>query len=126
MDVMPIVGGCVGRIDAEELPEGHAQLFTDPVEDGNVHGCHGGVLVLALIGQPVAIQPLYVSKLNTMLQIVLVAASLFMAGFGLDHSQFAGAHFVQADLIKAVLIWAVGVTTLASGGAYVWNAVRTR
>ena len=86
----------------------------------------GGVLVLALIGQPVAIQPLYVSKLNTVLQIVLVAATLFMAGFGLDHSQFAGAHFVQADLIKAVLIWAVGVTTLASGGAYVWNAVRTR
>ena len=34
----------------------------------------GGVVVLSLLGQPVAIRPLYVSKLNTALQIVLVAS----------------------------------------------------
>jgi cardiolipin synthase len=81
----------------------------------------GGVLVLALIGQPVAIHPLYVSKLNTALQIVLVATTLFMAGFLADYSQFA-----HAPQVKLALIWAVGLTTLASGGAYVWNAVRAR
>ena len=33
----------------------------------------GGVVVLSLLGQSVLIRPLYVSKLNTALQIVLVA-----------------------------------------------------
>ena len=43
----------------------------------------GGVVVLSLLGQPVLIRPLYVSKLNTALQIVLVAVALLLAGFGL-------------------------------------------
>ena len=43
----------------------------------------GGVVVLAVLGQPVLIRPLYVSKLNTALQIVLVAVALLLAGFGL-------------------------------------------
>ena len=43
----------------------------------------GGVVVLSLLGQAVLIRPLYVSKLNTALQIVLVAVSLLLAGFGL-------------------------------------------
>ena len=36
----------------------------------------GGIVVLSLLGQSVAIRPLYVSKLNTVLQIVLVAVTL--------------------------------------------------
>ena len=36
----------------------------------------GGIAVLSLLGQPVVIRPLYVSKINTALQIVLVAAAL--------------------------------------------------
>ena len=43
----------------------------------------GGVVVLFLLGQPVMIRPLYISKLNTALQIVLVALTLLLAGFGL-------------------------------------------
>src|SRR4051812_38118397 len=43
----------------------------------------GGVLVLAVLGQPVPIRPLLVSKLNTALQIVLVALVLLLEGFGL-------------------------------------------
>ena len=35
----------------------------------------GGVIVLGVLGQPVVIRPLYVSKLNTVLQIVLIAAT---------------------------------------------------
>lgn len=73
----------------------------------------GGVLALAVMGQPVAIRPLAISKLNTVLQIVLVAAALLFAGF---HLPF--------PLIQSVLIWAVALTTLASGGAYVWAAAQ--
>lgn len=75
----------------------------------------GGVVVLSLLGQSVMIRPLYVSKLNTVFQIVLVAASLLITGFGL----------AAPDLLDA-LTWAVGITTLASGAAYVWTTVRGR
>ncbi len=43
----------------------------------------GGIVVLSLLGQSVLIRPLYVSKLNTALQIVLVAVTLLLSGFGL-------------------------------------------
>jgi len=75
----------------------------------------GGVLLMSLLGTPVTIRPLYVSKLNTALQIMLVALTLLLAGYGL-----------QAPLAKQVLIWVVGLTTLASGAAYVWKAARGR
>jgi len=75
----------------------------------------GGVLVLAVTGQPVAIRPILVSKLNTAMQIVLVATTLLLAGF-----EFA------LPMVKIGLIWLVAATTLASGGAYVWNAARAR
>jgi cardiolipin synthase (CMP-forming) len=73
----------------------------------------GGVLVLAVLGQDVVIKPLYVSKLNTTLQIVLVALTLFLAGFAL-----------KAPVAMLALIWTVAATTLLSGGAYVWITVR--
>jgi cardiolipin synthase (CMP-forming) len=73
----------------------------------------GGVIVLSVLGMPVTLRPLYVSKLNTALQIVLVAVTLLLAGFGL-----------HAALAKQALIWLVGLTTLASGAAYVWKAAR--
>lgn len=73
----------------------------------------GGVLVLTVLGQPVAIRPLYVSKLNTTLQILLVALTLLLAGFGLS-----------APVAMLTLIWTVAATTLASGAAYVWVTVR--
>jgi cardiolipin synthase (CMP-forming) len=75
----------------------------------------GGVLVLAVLGQPVQIRPLYVSKLNTVLQIVLVALALLLAGFGLT-----------APLLLTALIWAVAASTLASGAGYVWKVARAR
>lgn len=75
----------------------------------------GGVLALSVLGQDVVIRPLAVSKINTVLQIVLVAATLLMAGLGLDWP-------VLADL----LIWLVAATTLASLGAYVWTTARAR
>ena len=75
----------------------------------------GGVLVLPVLGQPVQIRPLYLSKLNTALQVVLVALALLLEGFGL-----------AAPALLTVLIWAVAASTLASGACYVWKAARTR
>lgn len=75
----------------------------------------GGVLVLAVLGQPVTIRPLWISKLNTVLQILLVAMTLLLAGFGLS-----------VPLATLALTWAVAATTLASGAAYVWVTVRGR
>ena len=70
----------------------------------------GGVIVLAVLGHTVAIRPLYISKLNTVMQIMLIAASLLQSGFG-----------VGIPGLPAVLTWCVVATTLASGAAYVWN-----
>jgi cardiolipin synthase len=70
----------------------------------------GGIIVLAVMGNAVTIRPLYISKLNTLLQIVLVAVSLLQGGFGLG-----------LPGLTTVLIWSVALTTLASGAAYVWN-----
>ena len=70
----------------------------------------GGIIVLAVLGHAVAIRPLYISKLNTVMQIVLIAVCLLQGGFGLGIANLLG-----------VLTWCVAVTTLASGAAYVWN-----
>jgi cardiolipin synthase len=73
----------------------------------------GGVLVLYVLGQPPAIQPILLSKANTALQILLAAAALLVAGFGL-----------QAATLLDALVLATAVTTFASGAAYVWHAAR--
>ena len=73
----------------------------------------GGVVVLSVLGQPIAIRPLPVSKFNTLLQIVLVAVALMLTGFA-----FSAPGLVQ------MLTWAVAATTLLSGGAYVRMVAR--
>lgn len=75
----------------------------------------GGVVCLRVLGQPVRIRPLLISKLNTGLQIVLIAVTLLLVGFDL-----------AAPILITVLVWAVAASTLASGGAYVWRAARAR
>jgi cardiolipin synthase (CMP-forming) len=71
----------------------------------------GGFGVLTVLGHAVTIHPLYISKLNTVLQIVLIGVSLLQGGFGLGIPGLA-----------MLLTWGVVLTTLASGAAYVWNA----
>lgn len=73
----------------------------------------GGVVVLAVLGHAITIQPLYISKLNTVLQIVLIGVTLLQGGFGLG-----------IPGLSAVVTWAVVVTTIASGAAYVWNTAK--
>lgn len=79
----------------------------------------GGVLVLSVLGQQVPIRPLAISKLNTVMQIILVAVALLLAGFGRRNA-------FPAPWLLSALIWTVAATTLASGTAYLWNAARTR
>ncbi len=75
----------------------------------------GGVLILNVLGQPLVIRPLYVSKVNTALQIVLIALTLFLTGFDL-----------MAPWLMQTLVWAVTASTLLSGAAYVWVAAHGR
>jgi len=74
----------------------------------------GGVLVLFVLGLPVVIRPLFISKVNTTLQIVLVAVALLLTGTGLNWR------------LLPELVWLVAASTLVSGAAYVWRVGRTR
>jgi cardiolipin synthase len=73
----------------------------------------GGIVVLTVLGHAVAIRPLYISKVNTVLQIVLIGVSLLEGGYGFG-----------IPGVAIVLTWCVAATTLASGAAYVWNTAR--
>ena len=78
----------------------------------------GGIVVLTVLGHAVTIQPLYISKLNTVLQIVLIGVSLLQGGFG------PGVPWLGLPWLATVLTWCVAITTVASGTAYVWNTAR--
>lgn len=75
----------------------------------------GGVILLYMLGQPPLIEPLWISKLNTTLQIGLAALALFLAGYGLG---------AQALLDVAILLAAA--STFVSGAAYAAQAARPR
>ncbi len=68
----------------------------------------GGVLVLNIAGHSVAIRPLLISKVNTALQVILIAVSLLFATLGLPPRP-----------LLSPLIWLVAGLTLVSGAAYV-------
>ncbi|MBN4080132.1 CDP-alcohol phosphatidyltransferase family protein [Beggiatoa alba] len=69
----------------------------------------GGVLYRIFVGK-VEIKPTYISKLNTLMQIVLITAVLVsLAWFPID------------DVIITTLIWIVLVTTVVSGFVYVFS-----
>ena len=73
----------------------------------------GGIMILSVLGQTVTIRPLYISKVNTVVQIVLIGVTLLQAGFG-----------IGLPGLKIALIWLVTVTTFVSGSAYVWKTAR--
>ena len=75
----------------------------------------GGVMLLSVTGQKVVIRPLKVSKLNTLLQLLLVGLTLAMLATGW-----------LWPLVTLGLTWAVAASTLASGAAYVWTGARVR
>jgi cardiolipin synthase (CMP-forming) len=67
----------------------------------------GGVVLTWLLGRPVEIKPLIVSKANTAAQLVLASLVLADEGFGLG-----------LDALRTVLIWVTGALTIASLAAY--------
>lgn len=86
----------------------------------------GGVLLLVVTGPGVAIKPLFISKLNTTLQILLVATALLMAGLPETAATLFATFDLAPGVVFGLLVGAVAASTLASGAAYVWNTVRTR
>ena len=68
---------------------------------------------LNVLGQTVVIRPLPISKLNTVIQIVMVAVTLLTAGLQM--------HW---PILDAILVWTVAASTLASLAAYLWTTGR--
>jgi cardiolipin synthase (CMP-forming) len=73
----------------------------------------GGIMLSWLIGNPLKIKPLLVSKLNTVAQIVFACVVLGSLGF-----------HIEADILTVVLMGLVAVLTLLSIAAYVAEWVR--
>jgi cardiolipin synthase (CMP-forming) len=67
------------------------------------------ILLSVVVGPRVAMRPLTVSKLNTVMQIGLALMVLANTGFSLDW-----------DAVKSMLIYATAAFTAASAGAYLW------
>jgi len=67
----------------------------------------GGFLLVQLLVQKIRWQPLVVSKINTVLQIVLAGFTLARLGYGGENTA-----------LSEFLVLAVGATTVLSGGAY--------
>jgi len=66
-----------------------------------------GVMVAFVLGDPIEIKPLFVSKANTAVQIVLVALALGIPAFGMDLTG-----------IQVMLVWVCAILTIASAFAY--------
>jgi cardiolipin synthase len=75
----------------------------------------GGVLLLYTLKESLAMQPAYISKINTAVQLALAAAILAPAGLGLEQIELFGMPVVPP------LVWLCAATTLASGVAYVYR-----
>jgi cardiolipin synthase len=73
----------------------------------------GGIMLSWLMGNPLKIRPLLVSKLNTVAQIVFACVVLGSLGFNFE-----------VPVLKLVLMGLVAVTTLASIAAYIAEWVR--
>ncbi len=73
----------------------------------------GGIMLSWLMGNPLKIQPLLVSKLNTVAQILFACVVLGSLGFN-----------IETDTLKLVLMGLVAALTLLSVAAYVGEWVR--
>ena len=73
----------------------------------------GGVMLSWILDRPIEVKPLIISKINTAGQIILAALALGSLAFN------AG-----LDSVRDVLVWIVGVLTVASAGAYLVDWIR--
>ena len=91
--------------------EGHIPVWLVVLVIARDAALLGGSLLVVRSDRRSAMRPLLVSKLNTSLQIVL--AALVLAGLGLG--------WPDIGIGRDILVYAVAVTTLASGSAYLWR-----
>jgi cardiolipin synthase (CMP-forming) len=68
----------------------------------------GAVMLSWLVGKPIAVKPLFISKVNTAAQILFVGLILASLGFGLG-----------LDTVVTLAMFVVAALTLLSVGAYV-------
>jgi len=73
----------------------------------------GGIMLSWLVGSPLKIRPLLVSKLNTVAQIMFACVVLGSLGF-----------HIKADIVKTALMGLVAALTLLSIAAYLAEWVR--
>jgi cardiolipin synthase (CMP-forming) len=73
----------------------------------------GGVLLAWLIGQPLQMKPLWISKLNTVVQIVFVGLVLAALGLNFD-----------ANLLLRIGTFVVAALTFASGAVYMRDWIK--
>ncbi len=73
----------------------------------------GGIMLSWVVGSPLKIRPLLVSKLNTVAQILFACVVLGSLGFE-----------IQVDMLKTVLMGLVAALTLLSVAAYLAEWVR--
>ena len=78
----------------------------------------GGVLLSYTLGNPVVMNPLLISKANTLVQIILVAAVL-------AHMAFSGQSESLITQLIGYAVWLTAATTTASGAAYIHTWVKT-
>lgn len=78
----------------------------------------GGVLLLYTLKESFAMQPSFISKVNTTMQIALAALVLSTSGLGLTQPP------VDLAWITPIMIWVVTVTTVWSGLGYVVTGSR--
>ncbi len=73
----------------------------------------GGAMLYQLVTRNLRMSPLFISKINTLVQILLAGFVLGSHGLG-----------VEADLPIVALVWLAGVTTVISGASYIvsWSA----
>lgn len=69
----------------------------------------GGAILYQILFGDLHMQPLWISKVNTVAQVALAAATLAVEGLDMDAGPTLG-----------VLTWVTAVTTVASGAAYIW------
>ena len=67
----------------------------------------GGFVLIQTLSAPSKFDPLYISKINTLAQITLVAYVLARLGLGFPDGE-----------VTPVLVWVVAATTLMSGASY--------
>ena len=73
----------------------------------------GAVMLSTVMGNPVAMRPLFISKANTTVQIILAGFVLAKLTFLPNHAQ-----------IQSMLVWAAALLTILSGAAYLMQWLR--